>query len=106
MIARFEVIADSSVWEVDVENLTWRQVSDEPDAPAGKLSLASYGVYSMAPRRPDTPGMGAGLSTVLITPLPVGQILYLYLRANVETRNFTMPKPITSIRYEILPFNK
>lgn len=105
MIAQFEVIADGSKWEVDIQKLTWKQVTDTPDtAPSGELSWQNSLVYSMAPRRPDTEGPGAGLCSFLLTPLPVEQVLEIVLRANVPTKNLTMPFPIKEIRYVILPF--
>ncbi len=103
MIAQFEVISDATKWLVDTEALTWAHIADNPEeSSAGELRVAGSNIYSLSPRVPTTEGPGAGLCTVLIVPLPVGQTLWLYLKANVPTRNFTMPKPITQIRYQII----
>lgn len=104
MIAQFEVVADGSKWEVDTENLTYKLLTDDPESGiSGELVFQTFNVFSLAGRRPDTEGPGAGLCTILLTPLPVGQTLFIYLRANIEVRNFTMPHPIKEIRYEIVP---
>lgn len=107
MIAQFEVVSDGSKWEIDVENLTWSQVTDDPEnTPRGELVFQTANLYNLSGRTPDSPAPGAGLCSVLLIALPVGQVLWIYLRANVETKNFTMPRPIKEIRYEIIPFSK
>lgn len=96
MVAQFNTL-DGTLWSVDTENMTWEGGGD-----SGELTFQNNNIYHLSPRVPTTEGPGAGLCTVLVTSLPVGQILWMYLQANVPTRNFTMPKPITQIRYEII----
>jgi len=57
-------------------------------------------VYGFDGRRPD---QGNGLATIGTYVVGIGQKVKIYLRANVEVKDFTMPVPIRQVLYEILP---
>ena len=100
MLAQFKT-QDGLVWRVDTENLTWEQPDGENPS-AGELTYQGTNVFGLAGRTPDTPAPGAGLCTVFTTCLAVGQEIIIFLRANVPVTDFTLARPIKSVRYEIL----
>lgn len=103
---------DDSLWILDTQYLKWARVSESPDPENteksivlehGKLIPQGFGVYALEGRRPDTEGPGAGFCTAGIFTIGLGQTVEIYIRANVEVKNFTMPLPINHINYKILP---
>ena len=100
MLAQFKT-SDGAQWEIDSENLTWRQVDAEIPS-GGELNYQGNSLFSMAGRNPDSPAPGAGLCTIFTTCLAVGQEIIIFLRANVPVSDFTLARPIKSVRYEIL----
>jgi hypothetical protein len=103
MIAQFEVIADGAKVELDTEALTWKiEGADSSSILSGQLNVQARDLFGLAPRTQESAGPGAGLCTVLLTCLPVGQTLFIYLKANVPVAKFTMPQPIKEIKYQII----
>ena len=100
MLALFKT-QDGAQLEIDSENLTWRQVDAEISS-GGELVFQGNNVFSLAGRTPDSPAPGAGLCTIYLTCLAVGQEIIIFLRANVSVSDFTLARPIKSVRYEIL----
>jgi hypothetical protein len=95
---------DDVLFTVDFENKVWRRGSTKgfPDESGGELVSMSLGAFSLKGRTPKTEGPGAGLATIGILPLPINRTMFIYLRANVPVKDFTMPDPITEIRYEVV----
>lgn len=93
---------------VDFESKKWGRVNKPAsDASseileAGVLVPMSLGAYRLDGRTPKTEGPGAGLSVLGIIPLPQGKTITMCLRANVPVKEFTMPDPITEIKYEVV----
>lgn len=104
MLAQFKT-QDGASWQVDTENLTWEQLNAEIPS-GGELVFQGSNIFSLAGRKPDSPAPGAGLCTVFLTCLAVGQEIIILIRANVEITDFTLARPIKSVRYEILPSGK
>jgi hypothetical protein len=100
MLAQFKT-QDGAQFQVDTENLTWSQTDAEIPS-GGELNYQGNNLFSMAGRTPDSPAPGAGLCTIFTTCLAVGQEIIIFLRANVEITEFTLARPIKSVRYEIL----
>ena len=100
MLALFKT-QDGANWRVDTENLTWEQPDGENPS-AGELAYQGANLFSMVGRTPDSPAPGAGLCTIYLTCLAVGQEIRILIKANVEITDFTLARPIKSVRYEIL----
>ena len=100
MLALFKT-EDGAQFQVDTEELTWEQPDGENPS-AGELAYQGANLFSMVGRTPDTPAPGAGLCTIYLTCLAVGQEIIIFLRANVPVTDFTLARPIKSVRYEIL----
>lgn len=104
MLLQFKTL-DGAVWRLDTENLIWEQ-PDGKSPFAGELLYQGNNLFSLAGRKPDSPEPGAGFCTIFTTCLAVGQKIIIFARANVEIKDFTLARPIKSVRYEILPFSK
>lgn len=111
MTIQFQTM-DGAFFLLDTEALTWMRVAEPPHVnedslvvsnvlEEGKLNPTGYGVFALDGRVPDSPG--AGLTSVGVTPIPHETTLDIYLRGNVEIQNFTMPRPIDTIKYHCLP---
>ena len=100
MLALFKT-QDGANWQVDTEELKWEQLNAEIPS-GGELNFQGNNVFSLAGRTPDSPAPGAGLCTIYLTCLAVGQEIIIFLRANVPVTDFTLARPIKSVRYEIL----
>src|SRR6266403_3300549 len=109
MLFQFKVVADDSIWIVDTQYLQFGRVSAPPNPQqpeeskvleSGKLVPKGFGVYGFDGRRPD---QGNGLATIGTYVVGIGATVKIYLRANVEVKDFTMPVPIRQGLYEILP---
>jgi hypothetical protein len=107
LIIQFTTMDDSE-FRVDFEAKTWARGGQHPDIPGwteieeGELVPMSLGAYALKGRTPKTTGPGAGLATIGILPLPVKTTMFICLRANVPVKDFTMPDPITEIKYEVV----
>jgi hypothetical protein len=103
MLFQFTVVEDNSIWVCDVQFLQWGRVSSPAkDAESkvlesGKLVPKGFGIYGLEPRTPP------GLATIGTYMVGLGNTIKIYIRANVEIKDFTMPAPIRQILYEILP---
>lgn len=122
MLAQFKT-SDGAVWLADTLELKWARVSapvnarwtgmKEDSAPSeqlesevlehGSLAPQGYGVYAMEGRTPRSPDPGKGLCSLGIMPVALGTTLEIWLRANVPVRDFTMPRPIETVLYKVLP---
>jgi len=109
VLLQFKVTADDSIWICDVQFLNWAHVSapgTDPESKVlehGKLIPQGFGVYAMEGRTPKSEGPGAGLSSIGMYLVGLGNTIKIYIRANVPIKDFTMPAPIKQIFYEILP---
>lgn len=107
MLLQFQVVSDNSLWIVDTQYLQWGRVSAPPNPTqpeeskvleSGKLVPKGFGIYGLEPRTPKD-----GLATIGTYVVGIGTTVKIYLRANVEVKDFTMPVPIRQVLYEILP---
>lgn len=127
MQIQFQVKSDGAYFIIDTETLEFFRLTkpliaatDEIESVEhGKLIPFGPGAFSLEGRKPDSKGpevkpgedgsveaqvpYGAGLSAVGVLTAGIGTVLTVYLRANVEVQNMSMPHPIDEIRYEILP---
>jgi len=112
MLLQFKVAKDDSLWICDVQFLNFARISAPPDPTnleasvvleQGKLIPQGYGVYSFEGRTPKTEGPGAGLCSIGNYLVGIGPTVKVFIRANVEIKDFTMPAPIRQVLYEILP---
>lgn len=109
MLLQFKVIADESLWIADTQFLTWARVSTpgtDPESKVlelGKLIPRGFGIYVFEHRSAKTPGPGAGLCSLGVNLVGIGQTIKVYIRTNVAIKDFTMPAPIRQILYEIMP---
>lgn len=97
--------ADNSLWEIDNSQLTWRQVTDDPENPNhGVVAYQGNGHYSLTPRTADSPAPGAGLCWVFVaTFFPENEeVLQICGAANVPIKDLTVPNPIKRIEYVVL----
>lgn len=98
---QFTEVSTGSIWIVDTQFLQWGRVSapqsdsESKVLESGKLVPKGFGVYGLEPRRD-------GLQTIGTYLVGLGNTVKIYIRANVEIKNFTMPVPIRQILYEIL----
>lgn len=103
---------DDAIWILDTQHMKWARVSEPPDPTNDEKSIVQefgalvpqgFGVYALEGRRPDTEGPGAGFCTAGVFVVGLGQTVEIYVRANVEVKDFTMPLPINHVSYKILP---
>lgn len=94
----------NSLYFADTEELVWCECGAPPIEgkfqevrAQGSLVSQHFGVFALEGRKPPN------LATFGTYLVPVGQTLFIYLRANVPVVDFSMPKPIKEIRYEIAP---
>lgn len=104
MLIQFTVTSDNSLWVCDTQFLQWGRVSspakdsESKVLESGKLIPKGFGIYGLESRTPKD-----GLCTIGTYVVGIGQTVKIYLRANVEVKDFTMPVPIRQVLYEILP---
>lgn len=104
---------DESLFLLDTQSLKWFRVSEPPVADekgelipppileGGDLNPQGFGIYALNGRTPATAAPGAGLCTVGVLPIAEGTILTIYVSSNVLVKEFTMPVPISTVRYEV-----
>ena len=109
MLLQFKT-TDDAIFIVDVQTMNWARVSapgTDPESKVlenGKIIPQGFGVYALEGRRPDDKDIpGAGLSSIGNYVVAIGQTVKIFIRANVEIKDFTMPVPIRQVLYEILP---
>jgi hypothetical protein len=109
MLLQFTATNDESIWIADTQYLNWARVSSPPNPAqpeeskvleSGKLIPKGFGIYGFEGK---TPKIGSGLATIGTYVVGIGSTIKIYLRANVEVKDFTMPAPIRQVLYEILP---
>jgi hypothetical protein len=104
VLLQFNVVSDNSIWITDTQFLNWARVSapgTDPESKvleSGKLTPKGFGIYGLEGRTPKD-----GLTTIGTYVVGIGSMVKIFLRANVEVKDFTMPAPIRQILYEILP---
>lgn len=104
MLLQFTTVQDSSIFICDTQYLQWGRVSapqsdkESKVLESGKLVPKGFGIYGLEPRTPKD-----GLATIGTYVVAIGQTVKIFLRANTEIKDFTMPVPIRQILYEILP---
>lgn len=107
MLLQFTEISNNNLWVCDTQFMQWARVSSPPNPQQpeeskvlehGKLVAKGFGIYGLDPRKPSD-----GLATIGTYVVGIGQSVKIYLRANVEVKDFTMPVPIRQVLYEILP---
>jgi hypothetical protein len=109
MLLQFAVEKDNSLWICDVQTMQWARVSAPASDPnskieeSGKLVPQGFGIYALEGRTPKTEGPGAGFSSIGNYVVAIGTTVQIFLRANVQIKDFTMPVPIRQILYKILP---
>jgi hypothetical protein len=105
---------DNSIFVADTSSLHWGRV-DKParDATSQILekgvltvqNLSAFGTtYAMSPRT-EKSLPGNGVCTLLVKITEYNTDIRIYLGANVDVNVFTMPVPMTSITYHIIPAN-
>lgn len=106
MLLEFKTM-DDSLFLVDIEFAKWNRIRrpyvDEKSEilESGETISQGFGIYNLKGRTVETTGPGAGLCTIGVVPLCMGTILNIYLRANVQIKEFTMPIPINTVMYEV-----
>lgn len=101
MIIQFRT-QDDSLFVLDTATELWAEVNTpaaDPESKViqnGKLIPQGFGVYALAGRKD-------GLRTIGTFLIPYQTTITLYVRANVEIKDLTMPVPFTEILYEVLP---
>lgn len=110
MVIQFRT-EDESIFFADTVKGKWARI-DQPATVAnqgdiqlleeGPLVNQGYGVYVMKGRTPETEGPGAKLSGFGIMPVVEGDVLDVYIRANVKVHEFTMPVPVNRINYKVI----
>lgn len=98
MLVQFKTL-DDQLWRADFEALTWEKVcpqNGQDEIEAGKLVPQMMGVFAMAGRRPPE------LCSLGHMFVGKGELLTICLRANVEIKDFTMPIPISVIKYQVI----
>jgi len=101
MILQFQT-ADNKMFMVDTAAEIWAQIDKPALDPAsvalerGTLIPQGFGVYALKGRK-------EGLRTIGAFLVPYQTTVTLYVRANVEIKELTMPVPFNEILYEVLP---
>lgn len=93
---------------VDLSEQVWLKTLTPPTIDSGEivikdalergvLSGAGYKTWALNPRKPPE------LCSIGIDIIGSGTTAVIYVRANTEIKNLTMPRPIKTVLYEILP---
>ena len=107
MLIQFVTESDNQIYIADTLQMAWARVSAPHNDPnsvveeAGKLVPQGFGIYALDGR--IKPGQTEGLATIGIFVVAIGTTVKIFLRANVQVKDFTMPVPINQVLYEILP---
>lgn len=99
MIAGFKT-ADDATWVVDTTDMKWERTSEPKES--GVVTDQGPYVFALEGRTPDSEGPGAGLCSLMLQPEIEEDTLYIVLRANVETKDFLLIKPISQVRYQVM----
>lgn len=109
MIAQFRTM-DDALWIADTTEMKWARVSAPPVEgndeasqvlESGKLTAQGAYLFAFEGRTPDS-DPGVGLCALMFAPEIKDDTVYIVLRANVDVKEFTLVKPITQVRYEVM----
>lgn len=109
MIAQFKT-ADDALWLVDTKEMKWARVTAPPvegDDQASQVlesgTLTAQGPYLFAfEGRNQDSEPGVGLCALMFVPEVMDDTVSIVLRANAKVKEFTLVKPITQVRYEVM----
>lgn len=106
MLVQFTVEKDDSIWICDTLHLQWGRISaphSDPNSVVlenGKLVPQGFGIYALEGRLPQNE---PGIATIGVYTVALGTAIKIFLRANVQIKDFILPVPITQVLYQILP---
>jgi hypothetical protein len=104
MLIQFKT-EDGNSWRCNTLNRTWQKFlagacpqngQEATPAESGKLTAQTMGVYSLAGRTPPD------LCSFGIFFDGAGEVLTVYVRANVDVTELTMPVPFKTIQYKVV----
>lgn len=111
MLAEFKTL-DGAQFQINTDQgiETWSMQFGEGDDMVlanGKMTLGAWATnveaWSLEPRTPQTEGPGTGFCTIGFVNKVEGSTLHIMAKGNVPIKDFTLPKPITEQKYEIIP---
>jgi len=101
VLIQFKVVETSEIFVADTLQMMWAQVSGPSSDPNsivqrnGKLVPQGFGIYALEGNQKP--------ATIGVFVVAMGVTVKIFLRANVEVNEFTMPVPISQVLYEVLP---
>lgn len=109
VVAQFRT-ADDALWITDTKDMKWARVSappvggkDEESVVLESGKLVAHGTYHFALEgRNEDSEPGVGLCSLMFLPEVMDDTVYIILRANTKVKDFTLVKPVTQVRYQIM----
>lgn len=111
MLVQFTVVKDESAWLIDTTLMSYiHSESQAPDAKIlerGKLVfLGMQGVirlFALEGRTTSTEGPGGGFCTFGYASIDLDTTLTFHIATNVPVKDLNSVRPITMVRYELIP---
>lgn len=113
MLIQFQVASDETTWLLDTVQMRYARTEGE-DAESkivemGKLVFVGlHGplrVFALEGRTPKTDGPGGNLCTFGYALMDMDDVITFYLQANVPIKNVCSRRPVTTVRYELIPLS-